>query len=903
MLGGNVVAESLASLSSGAKFFRSDLHIHSFGGSHDVKDTAATPAAIVETAKREGLAIISLTDHNEISNIPAAVEAGRAAGVLVIPGVELSTPEGHLLCYAPTPDLLERFFNRLQIADRRTANCRCQTSALQCLELIAAEGGFGVLAHVELDGAFEANMPRFTPAKLDILCHPALEGFEVTRADCTVSYDRSETNADRKNAALERIRRLNLGSEQYLARILNSDAHTLTAVGRNANRDQRITRYKMEVPSFEGLRLAFKTADSRVRIEEGLPAVVPVVQGVHFQGAFLDGEAINFSPNLTCIIGGRGSGKSTAFESVCLIGGSPSDEITVIDSDVWPDVISLLYIDETGQSHSLARSKLSDVENLDDPVSGSTVFPIESYRQGATNEISKRVQEDPLALLTFLDRLIQVENEIKAEDDVRQALAELAPKIAKAAANVAKIPEFEKELKLKSDQLQRLRDDKGEEVVKLQQQLEGEKRARSAIEQALAKLSGAVSNETITEITADIRASVEDHVIELGAPEAIQIQADTGIYEAAVNDSTDVLRKVTTAYVASVRAQIAEWKKKESQTSAQIEAKKQELLKHGIRLDMPFIQKLVSDEARAKENVKNLKTWIPELDRLRKEHTQLLRRRWAARQVVARHRTAFAVRASEALKGTLSDLFVRLKFDESALAPHAERLIIDAMGWRTLQQLKARALINTLTLPALLECVRRRDPQLIVALRNRETNQPIFAQNESELLLDRIAEPDLLSQLETVAVHDRPRLSVTKRIEGADGQARFVPRDFKRLSLGQQQSVLLALMLTSESRAPLIVDQPEDNLDSEFIYKTLVPVIRAAKERRQVIVVTHNANIAVLGDAELIVALKATAEKATIVTRGSIDHLETCEAACNILEGSRRAFDRRAAVYGIGRRG
>lgn len=893
--------EVLAALSSGAKFFRADLHIHSFGASHDVRDATATPAEIVATAARERLAIISLTDHNEIANVRPAVAAGENAGILVVPGVELSTPEGHLLCYAPTADALERFFNRLQIADRRTANCRCQTGALQCLELIGDEGGFGVLAHIELEGAFEANMPRFTPAKLDILCHPALEGIEVTRADCSVLYDRGDTDADRRNAAIERIRRLGLGSEQYLARVLNSDAHTVNAVGRNASRDQRITRYKMETPTFEGLRLAFKTADTRVRIEEGLPAIVPTVQGVKFQGAFLDGEAIHFSPNLTCIIGGRGSGKSTAFESVCLIGGPPAEDVTVIDSDVWPEIVSLFYVDKTGQQHNLARSKFSEIENLDDPVSGSCFFPIESYRQGATNEISKRVQDDPLALLTFLDRLIQVETEIKAEDDVREALANLAPKIAKAAGNVAKIPDFEKEQKLKTDQLQRLRDDKGEEVIKLQQQLEGEKRARAAIEQAVAKLTGAVTSDTITEITADIRGAVEDHVIELGAPEATQIQTDTGAYEAEVAGSTTALRKLTTNYVAGVRAQVAEWKKKESQTSAQIEQKKQELLKHGIRLDMPFIQKLVSDEARAKENVKNLKTWIPELARLRKEHAQLLRQRWTARQVVARHRSAFAVRASEALKGTLSDLFVTLKFDESALAPDAERIIIDAMGWRTLQQLKARSLINTLTLPTLLDCVRRRDVKPITALRN-DNNVPIFAQNEAELLLDRIADPDLASQLETVAVHDRPRLSVTKRIEGAGGQTSFVLRDFKRLSLGQQQSVLLALMLTSESRAPLIVDQPEDNLDSEFIYKTLVPVIRAAKEKRQVIVVTHNANIAVLGDAELIVALKATAEKATIVTRGSIDHPETCEVACSILEGSREAFDRRAAVYGIARR-
>ncbi|WP_028206160.1 hypothetical protein [Paraburkholderia nodosa] len=80
--------------------------------------------------------------------------------VLVIPSVEPSTPEGNLLCYASTLDALERFFNR-------------------------------VLAHLEQEGAFEANMPRFTPAKLDILCHPALEGFEVTRVDCLILYDQS----------------------------------------------------------------------------------------------------------------------------------------------------------------------------------------------------------------------------------------------------------------------------------------------------------------------------------------------------------------------------------------------------------------------------------------------------------------------------------------------------------------------------------------------------------------------------------------------------------------------------------------------------------------------------------------------------------------------------------------
>ncbi len=891
----------MAAESSGATFFRGDLHIHSHGASHDCHDDAATPEAIVAAAKAEGIAIIAIADHNEISNVRAAVAAGEASGILVVPAVELSTPEGHLLCYAPTPDALERFFNRLDIADRGTKDCRCQTGTFQCLREIEAVGGFGILAHIDLAGAFESNVARFTPAKLDILCHRALEGFEVAHVGCDFLYTDQDASADRRNAAQARIDRLKLGSQQFLARVQNSDSHTLKAVGRNAQNDRRVTRYKMESPSFEGLRLALRTADTRVRIEEGLPSTVPIVEGVTFQGGFLDGQAIRFSPNLTCIIGGRGSGKSTAFESVCLLGGAPDPDIDVIDSDVWPDLLTLVYRDETAHQHVLARSRDSAIENLDDPMTGSTSFAIESYRQGATNDISKRVHGDPLALLTFLDKLVAVETAIAAEDGLREQLNAIAPEIAKAAATVAKIPSYEQELKLKTAQLQRLRDDKAEDIIKLQQRLESERMARAMIETAVAKLTGAVSHSAITAVTADIREATEDGLIEIGLPEAAQIKADTVTYEAAVEGSTTALKTVTTNYIASVRGQITAWKAKEGKTSAEIEQKKQELLKVGIRLDMPFIQKTVADEARARENLRIVKTWVPELARLRKEHGQLLAQRWAARNKVSGLRTGFAVRASSALKSTLSDLSVSLKFDADALSPNAERLINDVMNWRTLQQLKATALIGDLTLPKLLDCVRRKDTKPILALRD-DKQKPVFAAPEAGTLLDRLADPDLLAKLEAVAVHDRPRLSVTKRVEGPGGVAAFRPRDFKRLSLGQQQSVLLALMLTSESTAPLIVDQPEDNLDSEFIYKTLVPVIRAAKERRQVIVVTHNANIAVLGDAELIVALKATNDKGMIVARGSIDHKSTCDLACDILEGSREAFDRRAAVYGIASR-
>ena len=153
--------------------------------------------------------------------------------------------------------------------------------------------------------------------------------------------------------------------------------------GRNARNQNRITRYKMERPSFNGLRLALDEADTRVRIEDEVPRSVPIVQGVTFEGGFLDGQSIHFNANLTCIVGGRGSGKSTAFEAVRLLGNQGPPEVgSVIDSDVWPDLVVLFYRDETHQTHILSRAKDGMIENVDDPILGSVSFPMESYRQG-----------------------------------------------------------------------------------------------------------------------------------------------------------------------------------------------------------------------------------------------------------------------------------------------------------------------------------------------------------------------------------------------------------------------------------------------------------------------------------------------------------------------------------------
>src|SRR5260370_42352915 len=103
-----------------------------------------TPSAIVAKAAGDGLSMVAITDHNEISGVAEATTAAAGSSVTVIPGVELSTSDGHLLCYLPSIETLQKFHSNLSLADRGTANSRCKTSLLECIEQASALGGFAV---------------------------------------------------------------------------------------------------------------------------------------------------------------------------------------------------------------------------------------------------------------------------------------------------------------------------------------------------------------------------------------------------------------------------------------------------------------------------------------------------------------------------------------------------------------------------------------------------------------------------------------------------------------------------------------------------------------------------------------------------------------------------------------
>ena len=148
---------------------------------------------------------------------------------------------------------------------------------------------------------------------------------------------------------------------------------------------------------------------------------------------------------------------------------------------------------------------------------------------------------------------------------------------------------------------------------------------------------------------------------------------------------------------------------------------------------------------------------------------------------------------------------------------------------------------------------------------------------------------------------------VLTRVELNVSTGRDEPRwqTLEELSKGQKATAILLLLLL-DSEAPLIVDQPEDDLDNRFIADRIVPAVRQKKATRQFVFSTHNANVPVLADAELIVGLTARgvgggAERATVRAdhRGSIDAPSVKHLIEERLEGGRAAFLERQRKYGL----
>lgn len=884
----------MENISNGAHFLKADLHIHSYGegGSYDVDDHQMNPQNIVDTAINKGLSVISITDHNEVTNSCTAVQYAQKKNILVIPGVELSTTQGHLLLYFETPQNLRSFISQVTIsADRKT----CQTGIVECLTKAQQYKGFGILAHIDIDAGFEKTIGAFNPQMDEILKHENLYGLEITNkanAKWYTEEDDSDKAADRKHLVNLRLTTLDKDNTDSLPKLMSSDAHTIAKLGKNIDDESKLTRLKMDDLTFDSFRIALLSGSSRVRIESDLPDIVPCFDALTIEGGLLDKQSIKFSKNLTCIIGGRGTGKSTLLECV-RAGANIHSEASVINTEVWPDVLTLSYIDEQGIKHSFRREKNMKTMNLvpDD----IDYCPLEWYGQGETAMTIKKSEESPVHLLNFLNSFVDLSALNMRDEKLREQLRDNQSELTRLRLDI-KQKEDVKKIKNNFDaQLKHLQQDKVKDLVNFNLSLAKERDIRNSVikelNELVKKYGAILSDKSFFEWF----TSLDTKDIIIGSEYIEQVKCIVDQFAKIVETKHSELIDELKSKISDLKLSIDNWKSKDAEYQQKIDAKRAELESKGIPFDLGKINKIINDSMVYAKKLKDIEDKEKILKEKVKERRELVKERISISSKRKITHDVFATAISNSLKNNVDEFFITLKYTEGKYTTTFRDLLFGITQWR---KTKLDAILKNVTPLELAELAGKRDFSFMNDLKDENGNN-VFNEEDKKNFLAKCLENYRYEEFESEYFDDLPTITVAKKITDATGAERYVTRSLYQLSMGQQQSILLAILLQSDSKKPLLIDQPEDNLDSEFIYKSIVRNLRRIKEYRQVIIVTHNANIAVLGDAELIIPLKSTHSNSMIMDRGSIDNEKTKVLCCEILEGGKRAFKKRQAIYNI----
>ena len=164
-----------------------------------------------------------------------------------------------------------------------------------------------------------------------------------------------------------------------------------------------------------------------------------------------------------------------------------------------------------------------------------------------------------------------------------------------------------------------------------------------------------------------------------------------------------------------------------------------------------------------------------------------------------------------------------------------------------------------------------------------------FGPERARKILDAFRENVDPLELEVVEIQDQVRIELN-----VSTNEEPIFKDAADLSRGQKCTALLPLLLARRSD-PLIIDQPEDNLDNHFIYETVVNSIQRLKGQRQMIFITHNANIPVLAEADLVIVMNSDGKKGYVESLGSVDQCR--DHIVDLLEGGQEAFELRRKRY------
>ena len=881
-------------LPSGARFYRCALQVNPFEylGRHKKQTRFKTEKdynnAIIQACQERKIEVVAVTDHYRVRSSRSLVECAKTAGIHVFPGFEAVTKDGvHFLClFDPTKglDSLERVVGDCGIHDQGAESPTGKYDTLELLEESRKWEAACVAAHVAGQGGLLATLSgqsRINAWRSHNLFACSLPG-PVSDAPENVRAILENKNAEHRR-------------DRPLAAIINaqdvSGPDDLEKPGASC-------WIKMSEVSVEGLRQAFLDPESRVRLASDAPPEDHTeFVTLAWQGGFLDGAAIHLNENLNVLVGGRGTGKSTVIESLrYVLGLEPlGEEARKAHEGIVRHVlrsgtkISLLLrshrpnkqeyrVERTIPNPPVVRDQNGNVLNI---TSSAIVPQVEVFGQHEISELTK----SPEKLTRLLERFVERDAALdRCKADVRRQIEQSRGKIVDTDKELAQVEERLASLPALEETLKRFQEAGLEDRLKEQSLLVRE-------EQVLKTSTGRLApfRELLDDLRRGLpidRAFVSQRALD-GLP-GKEILAEVDTVLSALNRELDAVAKqlqevldVADRGLASVRSR---WEERKRGVQAAYEKILRELQKSKVDGE-EFIRL-----RRQIEELQPLRERQAMLQRAKKEYDDRRRNLLAEWEDAKAEEFRQLERAAKRVNKQLAER-VRVQVTFAGNREPLFDLLKNRIGGRLLEALDALRQYESLSLKELADAWREgRD-----ALAKKYKMPPAQA--------DRIAQApsEVVMQLEELDLAPTTQIELNVAGEGQPAQWHRL----EDLSTGQKATAVLLLLLL-ESDAPLVVDQPEDDLDNRFITEGVVPKMREEKRRRQFVFATHNANIPVLGDAELIVGLTASGEagqegKARMPREhmGSIDARPVRELVEEVLEGGRVAFEMRRLKYGF----
>lgn len=863
---------------------------------------------------RQSIDCVAVTDHNSgdwIDPLKQALEDLAVEGhpsyrpLCLFPGVEI-TVQGNIHILAIfSPNKTTSDINSLLGAVRYRATkgksdgCT-ECSAVDVIDEIAKSGGLAIPAHVDQDkGLFE------------VCSGNTLE--QILNKENVFAMELRDPNYAKPQSYINK--KLNW------AEVLGTDSHHPTGIEGERYPGSHFTWVKMTEPSYEGLRLALFdgvlslkrsdcfTGDPNTHGQLAIESIV--VEDAKYLGQ-KESFSCQLNPWLNTIIGGRGTGKSTLLEFLRIalkrkgeIPKSLENEFTKYsqtskdrqDEGLLKDTTKITVgFRKDGGRFRIIWSNVDNRHTIEEETAPGTWnasegdiaqrFPIRIYSQKQIFESAK----DPLALL-------QVVNDAPAVNyrDWKYRWDELFSKYLSLRAQEREIQAGLQEESVIRGQLEDVKRklevfEKADhaDVLKAYQLRQNQSKAIDSWEKSWENSAEQVRNISRSLLPPELDSLCFD----------VENEDDKELIDAAtsIRASFEEIKKE----VNSIAQRIDDAKTAWNQARPSLKISKKIITANQEYTDLlgQLSEAGVGDPSAYGGLVKQQQDLEEKLKGFNKKRETLAQHQQSAKECVDelhKHRAKITKLREEFLKKTLADnSYVQINIipfgNKSTLETEFRNLINRPNGGfeRDIGVVDGEeGLLATLTHNSSQPMEEKIEALKTSLLEIHANNTAAVASAKDRRFVSHIQKltPEQIDRIYCWFPEDS--LDVKYRLKDS---GKF--NSLKQGSPGQKTAALLAFIF-SYGDEPLVLDQPEDDLDNQLIYDLIVKQLREIKQKRQVFIVTHNANIVVNGDAENVIALDVIKGQTKIVTQGGLQADPIRNKICQVMEGGKEAFAQR----------